>query len=651
MKPSRIKGLWSQQLLLPLGLVLFCVGCGRSAEEAGDRRDFAFSPVPTFGELVLSDASSLPFLISGWGVPESSSGGRNFVPGMGAQSTILLPSVESVALVVTLEGRPFPLRGDIEVTATVEGQAIGSQRLAAGGGAVTFDIPAALAGRGSTQLELGYAAASTPTFPSAEKVILWQKLSYRTVGNPPENLLVGLWPDQYPAADGLQFDRGDSSGPVLRPASDSTRFSTQSRVSCREADAPRTPNIVLYLIDTLRADRVGAYGNLRGLTPALDALAEKSLVLEQAVAQSPWTRPSVASLMTGLTPLAHGVVGRKSALASEFLTLAEVLSAQGYATVGFVTNPNASGKYGLRQGFDRYVTLSGKGASAKAVSETAEQWIAERDSAKPFFMYLHTVEPHAPYQPAPPFARRFASEVENPERYKRKFMQGLRSKQGRELETVRREMELLYDAEVAENDAALGDLLETLGDPSLENTVVIVVSDHGEEFLEHGRWEHGKSLHTEVLDVPFVIYLPDCAAGRVQRTTQHVDLLPTLLDYLGLPPLPGLPGESILCTNCGPRAVVSHVGIDRFFGTSLTTADLRYIDTEGQSMGGRTTLYDLVNDPEETTNVLLERPIGALFFATQLASLSSTSVAAPEVDDSELDPEMVRRLRSLGYID
>jgi len=323
--------------------------------------------------------------------------------------------------------------------------------------------------------------------------------------------------------------------------------------------------VLVVSIDTLRADRLGALGNQRGLTPNLDALAARGVVWERALSNAPWTLPSYASLFTARTPLAHGAglsldcqagwpdagdsTANHSALPSDVPTLAEHFRAAGYATAGFHASPFLEPRTGLLRGFDYWVRHA---LRADAGVDQALAWIRGQKD-RHWFAFLHLMDPHLPYAPPDSWARRFAG-VSTSDLDPALFdIDALRRA---EPEPERRKLlEDLYDAEVAWTDAQVGRLLEGLREAGLaEGVVVALHSDHGEEFWEHGGYEHGHALVEEVLRVPLIVAAPGLEPGRVPARVRSMDLGPTLLELCGLPALPGAEGASlVLRTDAGLR--------------------------------------------------------------------------------------------------
>ena len=316
------------------------------------------------------------------------------------------------------------------------------------------------------------------------------------------------------------------------------------------ADARQRSNVLIYMIDTLRADHLGSYGYERATSPRIDAFAADATRFEKAIAQASWTKPSVVSIFTGLNPQLHGVNGRKDALAGEALTIAETLWEAGYDTAAIYTNGNLS-HMGMGQGFKHYQHLRegthrGIHQPSDRLHDEALRWLSRRDRAKPFFLYLHSTDPHSPYTPPEGYLERVGETVADPDVG---LIENVRELKRDVLdESVRNDLVSLYDAEIAFNDEQFGRLIDELVRQGLyDSTMILVVSDHGEEFFDHGWWQHGKTLYQEQLGVPLVIRFPGGeGAGRVVgEIAQHIDLFPTILDVAGVPAPVALPGRSL----------------------------------------------------------------------------------------------------------
>jgi arylsulfatase A-like enzyme len=443
--------------------------------------------------------------------------------------------------------------------------------------------------------------------------------------------------------------------------------------SARTADAG-PPSIVLVVADTLRADFLGYAGLGPGVSPALDAFAAEAVDFQNAFSQAPWTKPSVASLFTGLHPQAHGVTDHEGhfwsggegapstgVLPARLETLAEGLGAAGYATAGFVANRWLTRGYGFDQGFELYEEIDP--ARPGAVFARAVGWLAQRDPARPFLLYLHAMEVHGPYEAPEPFveavrgspglaASRTLSEAELaavPE-YLR-ASPWARTPAAREL----REWRTRYAAGVAALDRGFGLFARRLREAGLlESSVVVFTSDHGEELHDHGGWDHGRTLYDEELHVPLLVRLPAGRHGgrRVDSIASLVDLHPTLLELAGAAP-PGSHGESLLPLACGApdageRMALASATKGRPDLFALRTREHKLVLDVGSGAG---VLYDLVADPGERRDAAPETLARADALAQRLFAhaqrMQREAGASPEL--APVDPELVSHLRSLGY--
>ncbi len=427
-----------------------------------------------------------------------------------------------------------------------------------------------------------------------------------------------------------------------------------------EADPDlRRPNILLYLIDTLRADHLGLYGYPRPVSPQIDAFATEATVFDDAVAQSSWTRASMASIFTSLWPLQHATNRRGDVLAPEAVTLAELLSEAGYQTVAFAKNQNIFPTFGFSQGFEKFNAMWAKGKSQK-INLKVEKWLKTHDGDRPFFLYLHTVDPHVPYLPPEGFKYEFAKRSNDDLTLKRppgpKIWDELESDQQ---ERILAHLLDLYDGEIAYNDSTFGRLLEILREGSVyEETVIILLSDHGEEFQDHGNWQHGRNLFVENLHVPLLIRFPDMGHGvRVKQRVQHIDLMPTLLDYLGLGAPEFLEGTSFLNwvsdpdepVDEVPGPVYSFLHLDGLPNVSVIEGDWKLVQNLSKGEIAWTNLFNRVDDPGETRSRVLERPILASYLAALIARRRGEE-SRLTTSEAVLDERMEEALKALGYI-
>jgi choline-sulfatase len=475
------------------------------------------------------------------------------------------------------------------------------------------------------------------------------RLSLTAVSTRPEAL----------AGNGLTLWRPIIAAPHARKAPAPPRAAAPAVQASfqRPAAGPRPRNVILYLVDTLRADHLGCYGYSRPVSPRVDAFARQAVTFRHTVAQSSWTRPATTTLLTGLLPRTHGVNGRRDKLSDQALTLAEMLQARGYHTAGFVTNGNVARGFGLAQGFETYELLPAKRSAATDVNDAAAGWLAsgwKRDA--PFFLYLHTVEPHAPYNPVAPFRQRFAPEVHDETLTSRRVFHRLEDGSLAPTPELRQSLLDLYDAEIAANDAAFGELVDLLARRGLwEDTVVVFVSDHGEELFDHGGWEHGKTLHAEMLDVPLIVRAPGAGARTVQRQVQQVDVAPTILDLLGLPVPPVVEGRSLAPWILGDAAgdepeAEAYSWLDQhgFRAASVTTPAWRLIEDRAPNPGRA--LYDRRADPGERRDLADERTVRAGYLRDHLHAAERPRKGTLQAGQAIVDEELRKQLQALGYL-
>lgn len=429
------------------------------------------------------------------------------------------------------------------------------------------------------------------------------------------------------------------------------------RAAAKPSSLPVRPSILVFLIDALRRDALGCYGNPRPLSPHLDRFAAQGTLFADAVAQAASTRTAVASLFTGLLPESHGVLVRRDALSEETTTLAELLQGAGYRTLSLLANGNIGRLDGFHQGFEKaWQRLGGPRHRARAMSAEALGWLdATARDPRPFFVYLHVVEPHGPYQPQEPFRSRFARDV-SLELGSRRSLRGIEMAPAPPARAVRESLRALYDAEVATADAAFGQLRAGLERRRLwEKTVVVVLADHGEEFFEHGRWEHGSTLHAETLSIPLLIRVPGVGAGRrVRRVAQQVDLLPTLLELAAAPLPPRLDGTSLLGAIAGragavPRPATSFQRFGDLQEVAVTTSTHRLVRSRWDDGSVTVRLYDRRRDPGELYDVHTHMPITTSYLDSVLRwpRRSGPTLARPASRPSR---EIEEQLRALGYV-
>ena len=329
---------------------------------------------------------------------------------------------------------------------------------------------------------------------------------------------------------------------------------------CAEQGAV-SPDIVLIVIDALRADSLPLYGAPRENAPHLADLAQGGVVFERVVAPSSWTKTSMASLLTGTNPSRHGVRGIEHALPGELPTLARMLHDAGYRTLGVQTNPWLHSRFGFDEGFDRYDLV--RFGTAEEVNDLALTLLAEAGRERPVFLYLHYMGVHAPYRPGLRWFHEPALEVPGRGPVADEELENLYRRQDlRGLELDRR-VRALCEAELRQLDDALGHLFEALRERwLLEHAVLVVASDHGEAFGERGQVTHGRTFYPEVYAVPLLVRAAGRvpAGARIAAQVRSIDVVPTILALVELPRPPSVEGEAAVAapsssTTCAPIQV------------------------------------------------------------------------------------------------
>jgi arylsulfatase A-like enzyme len=398
-------------------------------------------------------------------------------------------------------------------------------------------------------------------------------------------------------------------------------------------------NVVVISLDTLRADRIGVYGSYRPTTPALDTVAGEAAVFTNAWAPWPETSGSHMSLFTSRFPSEHGVIGFITAPATSIELLAERLRRSGYLTRAFTEDGGVWALAGFARGFSAYSERRSHDyvyrGEAHATFTDAARWL-ETHTNRTFFLFVHTYEVHAPYAPQAGYRTLFTDVP------------------GREPDAMRAQA-LDYDREARHLDDELGRLLGTLRRLDLaDRTIVIVTSDHGEEFGEHGGLGHGRTLYREVLQVPLIVWAPGLVpAARLEAPVSLIDVAPTVLDLLELEPDPGHRGRSLAARLRGgdedddpPRSIFSEVNrVDR--GVPRRAVSVR--------REGRTAIKDLTggvlrcygaDDPAEQRPTA-ECPDLLAEIEAHQAAMQPTTGENPKA----IDPRLIEKMRALGYLD
>ncbi|MBW7862792.1 MAG: sulfatase-like hydrolase/transferase [Candidatus Hydrogenedens sp.] len=464
--------------------------------------------------------------------------------------------------------------------------------------------------------------------------------------------------------------------------------------SAPEAAAPAAPaaagpNIILCAADALRADHLGRYNpQSPAKTPALDAFAGESVLFKESFSQASWTKPSFGTMFTGRYPEGHKATTKTAVISPEVPTLAGILSQAGYHAQGFSNNPNTMALFGFNRGFSDYVDLKpdillGAPASgahlslyqvmrrvylavegklrggklrianfyqpAESVTRTALNWLdgPKRPKDRPFYLYVHYMDTHDPFmdhaRPGVGYAR---ARMERPD--PDKFLEP---------------MKRAYASEVEYMDRHLGALFEGLRERGLwDNTLVVFVSDHGEEFYDHGGWWHGQTLYEELLRVPLIVKLPGGARAGLENNdfARLVDLAPTMLHFAGLPPDPGMQGQSLFGADGNPaNADIHHSYAENDFENnvlqSLRGRDHALIQANpGNPRGTKPLeLYDMRSDPAQQRDFANDAGFSAVLgtLKTLLERYRREILEnAPQPGaDAELSTEEREQLESIGY--
>ncbi len=444
--------------------------------------------------------------------------------------------------------------------------------------------------------------------------------------------------------------------------------------SCTPAGAPRPPNILLVSIDSLRADHLESYGYPRETSPEIDRLAREGALFRTVVAPTSWTLPSHFTLFTSLAPEEHGVRKETTQLRDGVIVLAEVLRDAGYATGAFVSGPLLRGVYGFARGFDHYddqsVMASQTDEQSQAVTsprlvQLAEGWLEgwrAEGAGRPFFLFLHLFDVHFDYVPPPPFDRLFDPDYRGAIDG-RNFLRDERihaQMDPRDLEHVI----ALYDGEIRFTDHHLGQIrrkLEALG--VLDETLVVVTSDHGDEFFEHAGKGHRRTLYDESLLVPLVLRYPARvpAGTRVERPVRLGDVAVTLLSLAGIERPPGFGSRGSAPEFAAQDVTPLLTGLDsqlpppvafsELLGpreVSVRTDRFKLIHRESRPYE----LYDLAADAREQRDLRGADPEQGAALLQTLVRWREGLVERGDVGKPlELSPEHEAELRALGYLE
>ena len=455
----------------------------------------------------------------------------------------------------------------------------------------------------------------------------------------------------------------------LRPEKGSWSYSNARFPTDELTNRTNLPNVVLISIDSLRADHLGSYGYDRQTSPNIDRLAAEGVLFTQAMSTTSWTLPAHVSLLTGLYPQAHDVLRAREKLADSVPTLAEAMSAQGYATAAFVSAPFLNSSYGMNRGFEHYDDHSvdyenhadsHTGSTSLRIHRAVDQWL-RTNTEQPFFLLAHYWDVHYDYTPPPPYDRMFDPDYvgditsvdfeENPH-----IAKGMAARDLTHLAA-------LYDGEIAYTDEFIGKLLDLLAELHIDDsTLVVITSDHGDEFFEHGGKGHFRTLFEEVLRVPLIIRFPNrrFSPQRIDEVVSLVDVAPTVLDFIGADSVPPMQGRSLMPLLSGETVSfpTTYASLKEA-RAAIRSNDHKYIYNFNT---GISRLYDLDRDPSEHQN-LLEPGTGSPNLESKAAidalvdwlnvqrRYRRSLPQAPSEANRAIDEDLVQELRALGYLD
>lgn len=440
------------------------------------------------------------------------------------------------------------------------------------------------------------------------------------------------------------------------------------------------PNVIMLCVDTLRADHCSCYGYKRETTPFLDRMAKEGTRFSQYISPSCWTTPSIMSMFTGLSPIRHGVVTTRNVLADSVPTLPGLMRDLGYHTIGVLCNPCAAGKMGFDHGFDLYDDFTilldselnlfdvggGKkkriheSATSKRITDLALRHAQKVPEGKPLFLFVLYYDPHGNYVPEgkyasmftdPAYAGKADGRVYNlPDVYRYETPADLAHVVG------------LYDGEIRQTDDEVARLMGALKKAGIwtDDDLLVLTSDHGEEFCDHGGLKHGRTLYEEVVHVPLVLRWPGkIPAGTVVNgLTEHRDLCPTILNAVGGKAREGMDGIDLIATANGgvmpdERAVGMHVQAQGHLTGWRTDHWSVFLDRKT----GKVEAYDLAKDPKQTEPIVQagNREAEALLAAMNAWVKQEEALFAehaPKGKDAEakLTRQQIKALKAMGYI-
>lgn len=436
------------------------------------------------------------------------------------------------------------------------------------------------------------------------------------------------------------------------------------------SSAPHARNVIVLTVDTLRASKLRPYNRRsRVRTPAFDAFAAQSTLFERAQTPENWTKPSVASILTSLFPATHGAKNDASRLPQSVTTLAEIYQEADFETASFLANGYVSRAFGFDQGWDHYTNYirERKNTNASNVFGEAADWIEEHKD-EPFFVYIQTIDPHVPYDPPSDYLRMYDArgdydgQVQN--RRTHLLLEDAKRRPPRVTfsDSDVERLTALHDGEISYHDQHFGEFLEKLDEWGLdENTVVVVTSDHGEEFNEHGSWGHGHSIFQELLHVPLVVRYPGVGeARRVPQVVSTMGIAPTVLEATGIDVPDEFEGNSLMPFVRGNTAPGPWVAFSDFQENRrvIRGGDWKLVLRSSLTY----VLFDLANDPRERNELNgREHPIAMRYLrilsgqnlgvSNRAGWLTGGGGGQSHESAETMNLELCQQLVALGYMD
>jgi len=410
----------------------------------------------------------------------------------------------------------------------------------------------------------------------------------------------------------------------------------------------RNSNIILIIVDTLRADHLPFYGYERNTAPYISNFSRAAILFENTIATSSWTKASVASILSGLYPKSHGAMTREDILNKDLKILPEILKENGYYTYAFIANGNANEKFGFNQGYNFFHFMPGDKLPYAYSNELNRSLIPfiKNEIREPFFLLIHYNDPHEPHFP-PESSRKYSiNNTHAPS------LNSFISEFKGDLKKATKEIINYYDDSILFNDSSIKIIMDILNEKNFfKGSIIIIVSDHGQEFYEHNKLYHGQSLYDESIRVPFLIKLPNIEHKRINNIVSLIDISPTILELLGLKIPRNMQGISLFRSKKLERRkeVYSELKLDKYESYSIRTLEQKYYYQILPSVAPQ--FYNLVNDPKEINNLfdassmlLKEKNL-----IKKLVNWRKTNIYnGPR--NKNLDEEQIRILKTLGYI-